>query len=141
MTDTFTRAERSEIMRRVKGRDTSPEVRLRKALWALGVRGWRLDVRTLPGRPDLAFRRAQLAVFIDGCFWHGCPRHCRMPSSNQAYWTRKIERNRERDRAAGRDLRRRGWRALRLWEHQVRRDPAAAAARVARALDEAANSR
>ena len=138
MTDTFTPMERSEIMRRIKGRDTSAEILLRKSLWARGLRGYRIGVSTLPGRPDVAFARAKVAVFVDGCYWHGCPAHCRMPSSNRPYWERKIQRNMERDKAHVRALRKAGWRVIRLWEHQVRKNPLLAARRVAERLDEAA---
>lgn len=134
MTDTFTRAERSEIMRRVKGRDTSVELLLRKALWAEGLHGYRLDVKRLPGRPDVVFGPLKVALFVDGCFWHGCPRHCRMPSSNRAYWEKKIGRNVERDKISAATLREQGWRVIRFWEHQVRKDPGHLARRVGRVL-------
>jgi DNA mismatch endonuclease (patch repair protein) len=134
MTDTFSPAQRSEIMRRIKSRHTSAELLLRKALWSMGLRGYRVDVESVRGRPDVAFRRAKLAVFVDGCYWHGCPRHCRMPSSNRQYWERKIRRNVERDKAHAGALRKEGWRVLRFWEHQVRQDSLRAARRVARAL-------
>lgn len=135
VTDTFSPAERSEIMRRVQGRDTTIEMQLRRALWAMGLRGYRVDVRRLPGRPDIAYGRARVAVFVDGCFWHGCAKHCRMPSSNREYWERKIGRNMERDKASSLALRKSGWLVIRLWEHQLRADPIKAARRVARALE------
>jgi DNA mismatch endonuclease (patch repair protein) len=134
MADTFSPAERSEIMRRVRGRDTSPERLLRKALWAQGLRGYRLNVRKLQGCPDVVFSRARVAVFVDGCFWHGCPKHCRMPSSNRQYWDRKIGRNVERDKRHARELRKAGWTVIRLWEHQVRESLGRCAARVERAV-------
>lgn len=122
-------------MRRVRGRDTSIELRLRKTLWAIGLRGYRVDVRSLPGRPDVVYGPKGVAIFIDGCFWHGCPKHCRMPASNRKYWQRKIGRNMERDRAVSQSLRKDGWRVIRFWEHQVRADPLKAAHRVGRALE------
>ena len=104
-------------MRRVRGRDTSCELRLRSALHR---RGLRYSLRKpLPGKPDIIFVRARVAVFVDGCFWHGCPKHCRRPSSNKPYWDAKIDRNIARDRRVSRELRALGWRVIRVWEHDV----------------------
>jgi DNA mismatch endonuclease (patch repair protein) len=106
-------------------RDTPGELALRSALRALGLR-YRVDV-TLPGtrrRPDVAFLRAKVAVFVDGCFWHGCPTHGTWPKANAAWWREKIEGNRRRDRDTDRRLKRAGWVVLRFWEH----DEATAAA-------------
>ncbi len=75
----------------------------------------------MPGRPDFAFPARRVAVFVYGCFWHGCPRHGTLPKSNARFWREKIARNRERDREVNRELRRRGWRVLRIWEHELRR--------------------
>jgi DNA mismatch endonuclease (patch repair protein) len=75
----------------------------------------------LPGRPDFAFPARRLAVFVDGCFWHGCPRHGTLPKGNARFWREKIARNRERDREVNLELRRRGWRVIRIWEHELRR--------------------
>lgn len=121
-------------MRRVRAKDTSCEVRFRKRLFARGLR-YRLHAN-LPGRPDIVFPAARVAVFVDGCFWHRCAEHCRIPATNRAYWERKIARNRERDAEADAALRAMGWRPIRIWEHEVRSDAgcAKAAARVARAV-------
>jgi DNA mismatch endonuclease (patch repair protein) len=121
-------------MARVKGRDTGPELTLRRALYAAGLRGWRCHRRTLPGRPDLAFGRARLAVFVDGGFWHGHPSKY-WPGRSGAYWDEKIARNQARDRRADEELRAMGWEPLRLWDFDVERDPAAAAAAVVAALE------
>jgi DNA mismatch endonuclease (patch repair protein) len=115
-----------------RSRDTGPERRLRSALWRLGVR-FRAHARPVPDIPvraDVVIGRARIAVFVDGCFWHGCPIHGSMPASHARYWRAKIRGNRERDRRARSLLRRRGWRVVRVWEHE---DPEAAAWRVARA--------
>jgi len=130
MADDRTQAQRSETMRRVRSRDTSPEVALRRELHRRGLR-YSLR-RKLPGSPDVIFVRAGVAVFIDGCFWHGCPEHCRRPSSNTGYWNAKIDRNIARDRRVDRTLQEQGWRVVRLWEHEVKESPARCAARVAR---------
>jgi DNA mismatch endonuclease (patch repair protein) len=123
MTDTFTKSERSEIMRRVKGCDTKPELILRRLLRSAGVTGYKLNRKDLPGRPDLVISRDRIAVFVDGCFWHGCPRCYRRPSSNRIYWDAKVERNMRRDRRQRGALRRLGWRVIRIWEHEVVKQP------------------
>jgi DNA mismatch endonuclease (patch repair protein) len=120
-------------MARVKGKDTGPELALRKALWAAGVRGWRCHQGSLPGRPDLSFGRVQLAVFVDGAFWHGHPDKYWQGRSGP-YWDAKIARNQERDRRVDAELRELGWRVLRLWDFEVAEDPAVAANRVIRIL-------
>lgn len=134
MTDTFTSAERSEIMRRVKARDTTPELILRRLLWSAGVRGYRLNRNDLPGRPDIVISRARVAVFVDGCFWHGCPRCYRRPSSNRSYWDAKVERNMRRDRSQRSALRRLGWRVIRLWEHEVAKQPERCVTKILKAI-------
>ncbi len=117
-------------MSRIRKRDTKPELLLRRALFALGVRGWRLRAK-LPGTPDLVFARVHLAVFVDGCFWHGCPR-CAIPrpKSHKRYWGPKLARNMARDVRVKWELRALGWRTLRIWEHEVIHDPARCAERI-----------
>jgi DNA mismatch endonuclease (patch repair protein) len=138
MPDTYDAATRSEVMRRVKGRDTKPEVQLRKALHALGARGWRCHRADLPGEPDLAFGRGKLAVFVDGAFWHGHPsKYWRGRSGG--YWDQKIERNIARDHETNSHLLESGWNVLRLWDFQVKSDPGAAAEAVMLALERARN--
>jgi DNA mismatch endonuclease (patch repair protein) len=122
-------------MARVRGRDTVPELALRKALWAAGVRGWRCHRADLPGRPDLAFGRERLAVFVDGAFWHGHPTKYWQGRSGK-YWDAKIARNQKRDREVDAALRSAGWGVLRLWDFEVMSDPQAAAGRVIAELRE-----
>jgi DNA mismatch endonuclease (patch repair protein) len=113
-------------MQVTRQRDTPGELALRSALRALGVR-YRIDA-TLPGtrrRADVAFLRARIAVFVDGCFWHGCPQHGTWPKANAAWWRAKIDGNRRRDRDTDERLTREGWAVLRFWEH----DDASEAAR------------
>ncbi len=111
-------------MRRVRGRDTGPELTVRRALRCLGL-GYRLDGSALPGRPDVVMKGRRLAVFVHGCFWHGhdCPRGARTPKTNTPYWTGKIARNRARDAAAVTALESMGWRAVIVWECELRGDP------------------
>lgn len=108
---------RSETMARVRSRHTSPELRLRKALWAEGVR-FRVAV-PLPGTPDIVIPSRKIAVFVDGCFWHGCPVHYTSPVANADFWRSKLARNQARDAAADAALKNLGWRVVRLWEHEV----------------------
>lgn len=113
--------------------DTGPEVAVRKLLWAAGLR-YRVDARPLPDfrrRADLVFRAERVAVFVDGCFWHGCRWHVSWPSRNRAWWEEKIRRNRQRDRETDAILRRAGFTVVRVWEHT---EPTEAAARVLRVL-------
>lgn len=121
-------------MSRIKRRDTRPELLLRRALWAAGVRGYRVDDRRFPGRPDLAWSRHGVAVFVDGAFWHG-HQSAYKPGCHGDYWDQKIRRNVERDRAADESLRELGWIVLRLWDFDVRRNLAASVATIAEALD------
>ena len=116
MADIFTRAKRSEVMSLIRSRgNRATELRLIALMRAHGITGWRRNAR-LFGKPDFVFRAARLAVFVDGCFWHACPRHATMPRSNRAFWKAKLTRNAARDREVTRALRKAGWRVLRVWE-------------------------
>lgn len=136
----------SKIMAAVRAQNTEPELRLRKVLLACGLR-FRVHEKSLPGRPDFAFAREHVAVFVDGDFWHGRQWRLRglpslsrqfMGSPNRAYWIRKITRNVERDAKATRALRRLGWSVVRIWESDLDKDPGRCARRVQRALQERA---
>ncbi len=122
-------------MARVGTRDTSPELLLRRALYAAGVRGWRCHPRDVLGKPDLVFRRWRVAVFVDGAFWHGHPNHYWGQSG--PFWDQKIERNRERDRRVNAELVQAGWTVVRLWDFEVARHVARGVNRVQGALAEA----
>lgn len=117
MTDVFTPGQRSAVMRRVKSKDTTPELKVRRALTRLGAR-YRLHRKDLPGAPDIVMPGRKLAIFVHGCFWHGhdCPRGSRVPKQNRDYWTGKIARNRARDAVSRKALEAGGWRVLTLWE-------------------------
>jgi len=115
-----TTPERSRIMARVRSTgNASTEQRMVAIFRAARITGWRRHL-PLPGKPDFAFPKAKVVVFVDGCFWHGCPRCYRAPKQNAPYWTAKVARNKERDRRQARELRQKGWRVLRLWEHQLK---------------------
>lgn len=110
--------DRSQQMARIKGRNTKPETLLRAALWARGAR-YRLHHPTPVGRPDIVFPGPKVAVFIDGCQWHGCPAHYVRPRSNNAFWAQKLRVNVERDHRQTCELEALGWRVLRCWEHEI----------------------
>ena len=121
MADVFTAQQRSAIMGLVRSTgNASTEGRLVRLLRMHGLKGWRRRA-SLPGSPDFVWWRERVAVFVDGCFWHGCPRHGHTPRSRIAYWTSKLNRNKTRDRLVKRTLERRGWRVLRIWEHELSR--------------------
>lgn len=108
-------------MRQVKGRDTTPELAVRKLLWRLGAR-YRLHRKDLPGHPDIVMPGRKLAIFVHGCFWHGhdCARGARVPKQNRAYWEGKVGRNRARDAANLEKLEALGWRVLTVWECELK---------------------
>jgi DNA mismatch endonuclease (patch repair protein) len=130
MTDVFTPEKRSSVMRRVKGKDTSPELKVRRLLTRMGLR-YRLHRKDLPGKPDIVMAGRKLAIFVHGCFWHGhdCARGARVPKANRAYWEGKVGRNRERDGQHRAALEAAGWRVLTLWECELK-DEAAVEQRV-----------
>jgi DNA mismatch endonuclease (patch repair protein) len=118
--DRFTSGKRSEIMGKVRSRgNATTELQVLRILRRASITGWR---RHLPlfGRPDFAFPKSRVALFIDGCFWHGCPRCYQAPKSSAAFWRRKLAKNRERDKEVSKQLRKRGWKVLRVWECQLK---------------------
>jgi DNA mismatch endonuclease, patch repair protein len=131
--DQFTKEKRSEIMRSVRTRDTAPEIRLRRALWKAGLR-YRTRTRIERAQPDITFLGKRVAVFVDGCFWHGCPRHYTRPAGNAAFWSAKIEKNRARDARNNEALEAKGWIVLRFWECEVEKDLDRVVARIQRCL-------
>lgn len=123
---------KSEQMARVRGADTGPEMVLLRALWRAGLR---YRVRpSVPGRPDLAFVGCKIAVFVDGCFWHGCQDHYKPPVTKASFWSEKIARNRQRDREVENALGALGWTVLRYWEHEVEGDLATVVDRIRAAV-------
>lgn len=133
--DSVSRAKRSAIMSAVRGHgNRSTELQLASLLRMRHINGWRRGVQ-LPGKPDFVFRREKIAMFVDGCFWHGCPRHGRTPKTRVAFWQGKLARNAKRDRVVSRMLRAAGWTVLRIWECALtRRQVERTLARIIRAL-------
>jgi len=129
MPDTMSVEQRSRTMRAVRSQDTAPELALRRALWAAGIRGWRCHWKSAPGRPDIAWPGRKVAVFVDGAFWHGHPGRY-WPGRSGSYWDAKIERNRARDRRTDAALAKQGWAVLRLWDFEVIEDPVGSTKRV-----------
>lgn len=125
---------RSWVMSRIRSYgNVTTEMRLVKLFRVHGLGGWRRH-QPLPGKPDFVFRRSHVAVFVDGCFWHGCP-HCgRRSKSNLDFWRPKIRATRKRDRANSARLTALGWRVVRVWEHELRRDAAGVVSRIAKLL-------
>jgi DNA mismatch endonuclease, patch repair protein len=146
MPDVFTKTKRSQVMSRIRGQgNKETEVMLARLLRANRISGWRkqrvvcVAVRStnfkiaklgsarasspllLRVKADFVFPKLKLAVFVDGCFWHGCPKHCNQPVNNRAFWRKKLGGNKARDLLVTRTLRRAGWRVLRIWEHELAR--------------------
>jgi len=142
MVDVFTKEKRSEVMSRIRGHgNKKTELALIGLFRRHGITGWRRNQK-LFGKPDFVFRRERLAVFVDGCFWHGCPRHYNMPASNREFWQKKLDANKRRDRKVSRTLRKQGWKVLRIWEHEMKiRNEKRLLSRVLKALREAALAR
>ncbi|MHB8653431.1 MAG: very short patch repair endonuclease [Terriglobia bacterium] len=135
MPDVFTKAKRSQVMSRIRGRgNKETELALMRLFRRQSVTGWRRHAPVF-GKPDFIFSKLKLAVFVDGCFWHRCPKHSNLPRNNRAFWKRKLELNVQRDRLVGRTLRARGWRVLRVWQHELaRRNEKRLLGRIERAL-------
>ena len=140
MADVFTKAKRSEVMSLIRSTgNKATELKLMALMRERGIKGWRRHLQLRAGqvtvRPDFVFRAQRVAAFVDGCFWHGCPRHATRPRQNRKFWDAKIARNRARDRKVSRALRAAGWSVLRIWECALtKKRSAATLARLARAV-------
>lgn len=132
MADVFSQEKRSDVMSRIRGRgNKSTELALIRVFRLVGITGWRrhLKIRRrkvkctageVIARPDFVFAASRVAVFVDGCFWHQCPRHCNIPKGNREFWKQKLDENRRRDRRMDRALRKAGWKVVRVWEHSLK---------------------
>lgn len=162
MADVFTKAKRSEVMSRIRSRgNQDTELSLARLLRAHRISGWRRHARIavdssmlrvdsrkrrgkvyqpstlnhqLTVRPDFVFHQSRTVIFVDGCFWHGCPKHATKPKNNALFWQRKLSANKKRDAFVTRALRRAGWRVLRIWECALARRPESCVRRVQRVL-------
>jgi len=122
MPDRFSKEVRSKIMSSIKGKNTKPELTIRKILWSMGKR-YRIHDSSVFGSPDISNRSRNVAVFIDGCFWHGCKRCYKEPKSNTAFWRNKITKNRHRRELVKSRLKKDGITLLQFWEHEVLSEP------------------
>lgn len=122
MIDVLTQEQRKFNMSRIKGKNTGPEVKLRKLLYANRIRGYRVHY-DLPGKPDIVFVKKKLAIFIDGYFWHKCPVCFQEPETRKEFWMKKIQSNVDRDKKVDEQLKNDGWTVIRIWEHEIRKDP------------------
>ena len=134
MPDVFTTEKRSQVMSRIRGHgNKDTELALAKLFRAHGITGWRRRQRHF-GKPDFTFRRERVVVFVDGCFWHGCPRHSNLPVNNRPFWKKKLTANSLRDRLVTKTLRSQGWRVVRIWEHDLAKRGADCVRRIKAAL-------
>jgi len=122
MTDVLTPTQRKYNMSQIKGKNTSPEIIIRKLLYSKGIRGYRIHY-PLIGKPDIVFIKRRLVVFIDGCYWHKCPECFTIPQTRTEFWLEKINKNVARDNKINHQLVNEGWKVLRFWEHDVRKNP------------------
>jgi len=131
----------SRVMSRIRGKDTKPELLLRKALREVGAPGYRLHWKKAPGRPDIAYPGKKLAVFVHGCYWHRCP-HCgpSMPKTHTEFWTKKFERNQERDARKVRELKEAGWDVIVVWECEIKNDHLGSAMNIKRHIQQTSDN-
>jgi DNA mismatch endonuclease, patch repair protein len=122
MIDSFSKKKRSEIMSRVRSKDSKIEIDFRKALWRAGYR-YRKNARNYFGKPDVILKKYNAVIFIDSCFWHGCKKHCRFPATNKKYWIDKIQRNKKRDKEVNKYYKNVSWKIFRIWEHDLKQNP------------------
>lgn len=122
MTDVHTKEQRKFNMSRILGKNTGPEIKLRKQLWSRDIKGYRIH-HNLEGKPDIVFTKKKIAIFIDGCFWHKCPTCFQEPETRKEFWMKKILSNVDRDKNVNSQLKNMGWTVLRFWEHEIKKNP------------------
>lgn len=119
MVDVFTKEKRSEVMSRIRGKgNKDTELAMIQILRSSHISGWRRNQAVL-GKPDFVFPKHRIALFVDGCFWHGCPKHSNMPGNNREFWMKKLDANKKRDEYVSRELSNMGWKVIRVWEHEL----------------------
>jgi DNA mismatch endonuclease (patch repair protein) len=129
----ITKTERSKIMSAIKGKDSRIEINFRKALCRIGTK-YRKNAKNHFGKPDILFKKYKTVVFIDSCFWHGCRYHGKLPKLHRSFWKNKIERNKQRDKEVKDHYKKRGWKIIRFWEHQIKKDPQKAIMKIKKVL-------
>ena len=118
MTDIVSKKKRSEIMSKIKNKDSKIEQEFRKNLWKHGFR-YSKNSKNYFGKPDIVLKKHKIVIFVDSCFWHGCKKHCRLPNSNKKYWEQKIKRNKERDKEVNKHYKKSDWEVVRILEHDL----------------------
>lgn len=131
MADVLTKKQRSYNMSRIRSHDTAAELLFVKMLKLTGITGWRRNSK-VTGKPDMVFPAKKIAVFIDGCFWHKCPLDFKLPKTNRGFWLKKINANAKRDKKIGKKLREKGWKVIRIWEHDIKKKPEYCLSRLSR---------
>lgn len=140
--DTFDKSTRSKIMSAVKSRgNKTTERRFRMLLVKNKIKGWKIGDPTVPGKPDFNFRERRIAIFVDGCFWHGCPKCYSAPKTSKLFWREKVNYNRKHDAKISGTLKKTGWLVFRFWEHEVNRQPSAKVKKVLEILARVCRSR
>jgi len=127
MTDVFTKKKRSEVMSKIRSKKTKPELILRELI---DGRVFKYQPPGITGKPDFASKKHRITIFVDGCFWHSCPKCYIEPATNKKFWLKKIEANRKRDHKVNRLLKKEGFSVLRFWEHQIEKNPKRIAAKI-----------
>ncbi|PKM92505.1 MAG: very short patch repair endonuclease [Euryarchaeota archaeon HGW-Euryarchaeota-1] len=122
MADVLTKKQRSFNMSQIRSKDTKPEIKIRKQLYKKGIGGYRVHYK-LFGKPDIVFPAKKIVVFIDGCFWHKCPKCFIEPETRKEFWMKKIKGNVDRDHKVNIKLKKEGWKVLRYWEHEIKKSP------------------
>ena len=135
MADNLTKEQRHKNMCNIRSSNTKLEQDIMKSLYKSGLR-FRKNVKSLPGKPDIAIKKYKIAVFLDSCFWHKCPEHFKKPKSNLEYWEPKIQRNVERDKQINEYYKKENWHVLRIWEHEKKKDFDKTAAKIKKFIEE-----
>ncbi len=120
MADVFTKEKRSQVMSRIKGKgNKDTELAMITIMREYHISGWRRE-QPVFGKPDFVFRKQKVALFVDGCFWHSCPLHANTPKNNREFWIKKLKSSKDRDVVVNRELRKLGWKIIRVWEHELK---------------------
>ena len=134
--DVFSKEKRSQIMARIRNRgNKTTEWAIRSRLIKKGIKGWRCHFKDIPGNPDFSFPDLFIAIFLDGCYWHGCPKCKKIPATHKKFWREKISKNVLRDKRNSRNLKKIGWRVIRFWEHEIKKVPEECLKKIIKAIN------